>query len=308
MYSKRTDLALETRESFPGDGGEIEGVALDKDSIDINKKEGIRLDISTVRIMNEAGAGMMKKPVGTYITIDTGDVTDYEGKDRELVIERISRYVEKLTGRLDGQKVMVAGLGNRQVTADSLGPVAVDNLNISRHLAREYGNSFLDCIGMGEVCAIAPGVMAQTGMEAEEILSSIVNDVKPDIIIVIDALAARSVRRVTSTIQITDTGINPGSGVGNHRIGIDKNSLGTKVIAIGVPTVVEAEVIVGDRIEEFMYRQGFTENEIQTFLHNMGEPAIKDMYVTPKNIDETVGAVGRLIADVINHMTARKAA
>lgn len=299
MLSKRTDLALETRESFPGDGGEIEGVVLDKKTIEISRD--FRFDVSTVKIINESGADRMKKPVGTYITIEIGNVLHIEDDDREKVIEQISMLIEELAGRLDKLRVLVAGLGNRQVTADSLGPLMVDELNVSRHLALEYGHSFLDSLGMGEVCAIAPGVMAQTGMEAEEILSAIADDIKPDIILVIDALAARSVKRVTTTIQVTDTGIKPGSGVGNHRLGIDRESLGVPVIAIGVPTVVEAEVIVGDRIEEFMYRQGFSDDEIQVFLSNMGEPAIRDMYVTPKNIDETVKAVGKLIADVINH-------
>ncbi len=306
MLSKRTDLALETRESFPGDGGEIEGVVLDKKTIEISRD--FRFDVSTVKIINESGADRMKKPMGTYITIEIGNVLHIEDDDREKVIEQISMLIEELTGRLDKLRVLVAGLGNRQVTADSLGPLMVDELNVSRHLALEYGHSFLDSLGIGEVCAIAPGVMAQTGMEAEEILSAIADDIKPDIILVIDALAARSVKRVTTTIQVTDTGINPGSGVGNHRLGIDRESLGVPVIAIGVPTVVEAEVIVGDRIEEFMYRQGFSDDEIQVFLSNMGEPAIRDMYVTPKNIDETVKAVGKLIADVINHaMTIRTA-
>lgn len=304
MYSKRTDLALETRESFPGDGGEIEGVILDKKIVCINEDRMINLEISTVKIINDEGASRMNRPIGTYITIETDSIMDIEGNDRDEAINSICDCLQSLTGPLIKQRVLVAGLGNRQVTADSLGPIAVDNLNISRHLAMEYGHSFLDKLGMGEVCAIAPGVMAQTGMEAEEILRSIADDIKPDIILVIDALAARSVKRVTTTIQITDTGIKPGSGVGNHRMGIDQNSLGVQVIAIGVPTVVEAEVIVGDRIEEFMYKQGFDEDDIRIFLYNMGEPAISDMYVTPKNIDETVNIIGILIADVINNMTS----
>lgn len=300
MLSKRTDLALETRESFPGNGGEIEGVILNKNEIAINDE--LALDISTVKIINESGAERMKKPIGTYITIEFGNIIYIEGNDRELLVNHIGHLMEELTGRIDNLRVMVAGLGNRQVTADSLGPLMVDNLNISRHLALEYGHTFLDSLGIGEVCAIAPGVMAQTGMEAEEILSSIADNIKPDIIIVIDALAARSVNRVTTTIQITDTGIKPGSGVGNHRVGIDKKSLGVPVIAIGVPTVVEAEVIVSDRLEGYLNNQGFSEKEIKMFIENMGEPTIRDMYVTPKNIDETVKILAKLIADVINEL------
>ena len=145
--------------------------------------------------------------------------------------------------------------------------------------------------------------MAQTGMEAATVLESLVDAINPDVLIVIDALAARSVNRVATTIQITDTGINPGSGVGDHRLGISKESIGIKVIAIGIPTVVEAEVIVSDRIEEFMKKQGFNDNDIQSFIINMGEPEINNMYVTPKNIDETIRDMGELVAMSINKCT-----
>lgn len=300
MLERRTDLALEARESFPKDDVEISGVSLDKETVIIDDKRNIRLDISTVKIMNEAGAKKMNKPQGSYITIESGDISELSDECMEKVSAEIGSRIEQLAGVLHEKKIMVAGLGNRYVTADSLGPIVVDNLNITRHFAKEYGVEFLGKIGMGEVCAISPGVMAQTGMEAAEILESVADAVKPDVLIVIDALAARSVKRVTSTIQITDTGINPGSGVGNHRVGINEDSIGVKVISIGVPTVVEAEVIVSDRIEEFMKKQNFNDNEIQQFIMNMGQTEINNMYVTPKNIDETVRDMGELVAMSIN--------
>lgn len=300
MLERRTDLALEARESFPKDDVEISGVSLDKETVIIDDKRNIRLDISTVKIMNEAGAKKMNKPQGSYITIESGDISELSDECMEKVSAEIGKSIEQLAGVLHEKKIMVAGLGNRYVTADSLGPIVVDNLNITRHFAKEYGVEFLGKIGMGEVCAISPGVMAQTGMEAAEILESVADSVKPDVLIVIDALAARSVKRVTSTIQITDTGINPGSGVGNHRVGINEDSIGVKVISIGVPTVVEAEVIVSDRIEEFMKKQNFNDNEIQQFIMNMGQTEINNMYVTPKNIDETVRDMGELVAMSIN--------
>ncbi len=295
MKERRTDLALETKESFPGDGGEIEGVSLYKET-DNN------LTVSTVEIFNEKGREAMKKPIGSYITVETGNIMYMSDEDYDNTINSLGGYIERLTGKLKSQSVMVVGLGNRQVTADSLGPIVIDNLEITRHYAKEFGESFLKKYDWGEVCALSPGVMAQTGMETEEIISSLVTLVKPDIVIVIDALAARSVSRVTTTIQITNTGINPGSGVGNHRRGLNEESLGTKVVAIGVPTVVEAEVIVYDRIEEFMRREGFSEQEIGTFINDLGEPEIEDMYVTPKNIDETVQKIGELIASTINEL------
>ncbi len=300
MLERRTDLALERRESFPGDDVEISGVSLDRETVAIDKSHGIRLDISTVKIMNEAGAKKMNKPCGSYITIELGDISLLSDEYMEKVSCEVGKRIEQLTGALSEKRLMVAGLGNRYVTADSLGPAVVDNLNITRHFVKEYGAQFLKKLGMGEVCAISPGVMAQTGMEAAEILESVADAVKPDVLIVIDALAARSVKRVTSTIQITDTGINPGSGVGNHRVGINEDNIGVKVISIGVPTVVEAEVIVSDRIEEFMKKQDFSDNEIQQFIINMGQTEINDMYVTPKNIDETVKNMGELVAMSIN--------
>lgn len=300
MIERRTDLALEARESFPGDDVEISGVSLDKKTVVIDDSRDIRLHISTVKIMNEAGAKKMNKPQGNYITIESGDISSLSDEAMEKVSDEIGRRIEELAGSLRNKKVMVAGLGNRYVTADSLGPIVVDNLNITRHFVKEYGEKFLEKLGMGDMCAISPGVMAQTGMEAAEVLESIADAVKPDILIVIDALAARSVRRVTSTIQITDTGINPGSGVGNHRVGINEKNMGLKVISIGVPTVVEAEVIVADRIEEFMVKQNFSDDEIHRFIMNMGQTEINNMYVTPKNIDETVRDMGELVAMSIN--------
>lgn len=300
---RRTDLALEVRESFEGDGGEIEGVSLDKENVWLDEGHKDSMEVSTVVIMNEKGRQAMGKPVGSYITMETGDVIKMSDAQFDNVMKELGSRIESLTGELKHKKVLVAGLGNRYITADSLGPYVVDGLDITRHYVKEFGESFLKKFGMGEMCAIAPGVMAQTGMESEEIISAVVGKTRPDIIIVVDALAARSVSRVTATIQITDTGINPGSGVGNHRIGLNEESIGTKVIGIGVPTVVEAEVIVRDRIEEFMYSCGLNDDEIYEFLEDMSKTAIRDMYVTTKNIDESVERMGELIAGSINAIT-----
>lgn len=300
MLERRTDLALETRESFPEDDVEIQGVLLDKETVIIDEKNNYKMDVSTVRITNKNGAKKMGKPCGSYITLETGDLGRLSDECRENITKKLVYYIEELGGILSEQRVMVCGLGNRHVTADSLGPLVVDELNITGHFAKEYGMEFLSKIGMGEMYAMAPGVMAQTGMEAALTIESIVKTINPDILIVIDALAARSISRVAATIQVTDTGINPGSGVGNHRMGLNEENMGIKVIAIGIPTVVEAEVIVFDRIEAFMEKQNFSEEDINKFISNMGEPEITNMYVTPKNIDETVKYMCSLIARTIN--------
>ena len=300
---RRTDLALEVRESFEGDGGEIEGVSLEKERITFGDNNQYEINVSTVVIMNEKGRQAMKKPEGSYITIETGDILDINNDDYAGVCNEVQKRIESLAGNLKGKKILVAGLGNRFITSDSLGPKVIDNLYVTGHYAREFGADFLNKYEMIETCAIAPGVMAQTGMESEKIIKSLSEAISPDIIIVIDALAARSVKRVTSTIQITDTGINPGQGVGNHRIGLNKESIGVKVIGIGVPTVIEAEVIVQDRIEEFMCSRGILPKDINELIHDMSESAISNMYVTTKNIDESIERMGELIADSINNIT-----
>jgi len=300
---RRTDLALETRESFEGDGGEIEGVSLNKERVWIDDNNDECIEISTVVIMNEKGRQAMRKPIGSYITIEIDRVMHKTEEQDERIIKEIGNRIESLTGTLKNRKILVAGLGNRFITSDSLGPYVIDGLEVTRHYGREFGEEFLKKSDIGDICAIAPGVMAQTGMESEEIIGALVNKVKPDVIIVIDALAARSIHRVVSTIQITDTGINPGSGVGNHRIGLNEETMGVKVIGIGVPTVVEAEVIVHDRIEQFMQSCGIGENEIEEFISDMSKTSITDMYVTTKNIDEAIERMGDLIAETINEFT-----
>ena len=300
---RRTDLALETRESFEGDGGEIEGVSLNKEKVWLDDNNEECMEISTVVIMNEKGRQAMKKPLGSYITMEIDDVMHKTEEQDEYIMNELGKRIETLTGTLKNKKILVAGLGNRFITSDSLGPYVIDTLDVTRHYGRAFGEEFLKKSDIGDICAIAPGVMAQTGMESEEIIGALVNKVKPDVIIVIDALAARSVHRVVSTIQITDTGINPGSGVGNHRIGLNEETMGVKVIGIGVPTVVEAEVIVHDRIEQFMQSCGVGDDEIEEFLGDMSRTSIRDMYVTTKNIDEAIERMGELIAGTINAYT-----
>ena len=224
----RTDLAVEAKESFEGDGGEIEGVTLKKKKVGL---ENGSFEVSRVCVLNEEGSRAMGKPIGNYISIDTPDIDRLSENDYERLANEVAHIIKKLVNchcNLNKTyfRVFVAGLGNRCITADSLGPYVIDNVFITRHFVKEFGGSFLAKLNACEVCGIAPGVMAQTGMEALEIVKSIAGKVKPDVIVVIDALAARSIHRINRTIQITDTGINPGSGVGNHRMGLSEKELG----------------------------------------------------------------------------------
>lgn len=244
-FQVRTDLALEAKESYEADDVRIRGVRVKEE-----KDEEKEIYTTTVVIETENGARAMGKPAGTYITLEAPNMSaPDEGSHREISEELAHHLRELMKGVCppDGS-VLVVGLGNREVTPDALGPDVVNNLNITRHMIRVYGRISDELRTSGEVSAIVPGVMAQTGMETVEIIRGVVEETQPDVVIVIDALAARSTKRLNRTIQITDTGINPGSGVGNHRNAINQEELGVPVIAVGVPTVVDAATIVNDTL------------------------------------------------------------
>ena len=273
----RTDLALEERESFDGSGEEIHGVEVEESC---DEERDVRL--TRVKIVSERGAREMGKSRGTYLTLEAPGLASPDEDYHREISEMIADLLRELTGT--AESVLVAGVGNRDVTPDALGPQAVSNLMITRHLIREYGREMMGMDGCCVVSGIVPGVMAQTGMETSEILQGTIEETRPDLLIVIDALAARSTRRLGRTVQITDTGIQPGSGVGNHRGSLTKESLGIPVIAIGVPTVVEAAAIVYDA-------QGNCEKM---------PPHLNGMFVTPKNIDEMIKQLSFTLSEALN--------
>ncbi len=292
----RTDLALEARESFEEDDVEIKGVVLTKDYI-----EDKDMSITTVIIKDEQGSKAMQKPMGTYITIEAKKLQEKDDDYHRKISEEIGKVILSLVGDAGDQGVMVVGLGNREVTPDALGPWVVDNLFVTRHLIKEYGEEFKKKNRLSCVSALAPGVMAQTGMEAAEIIRGVMKEAKPGVVLAIDALAARSVDRLNTTIQISDTGINPGSGVGNNRKALNEESLGVKVVALGVPTVVDASTIVRDSMENMLVNQGFSEQEINTFFSEVTEhQTVHNMFVTPKNIDEAMKSISYTISEAIN--------
>lgn len=292
----RTDLALEARENFEEDDVELRGVVLSKDYIE--EKD---LSITTVIIKDEKGAKAMQKPMGTYITIEAKKLQEKDDEYHSQISEEVSKVIMSLIGDDIENGVMVVGLGNREVTPDALGPWVVDNLFITRHLIKEYGEDFKKKNKLKCVSALAPGVMAQTGMEAAEIIRGVMNETKPSVVLAIDALAARSVERLNTTIQISDTGINPGSGVGNNRKALNEESLGVKVVAIGVPTVVDAMTIVRDSMENMLNSKGFSEQEINTFFSEVTEhQTVHNMFVTPKNIDESMKSISYTISEALN--------
>lgn len=300
MKEKRTDLALEARESFPGNHVEVQGVVLEKEEL----LEG-KVHITKVQIRDDAGSRAMKKPKGTYVTLESEELLR-EDADREPILLCVCDQLEKMIPSLKKKSVLVVGLGNREVTSDSLGPKMTDHLFITRHFEQEFGMGFMRENDYGCVSAIAPGVMAQTGMEASELVESLVQRIRPELVIVVDALAARSVKRLCTTIQITDTGIAPGAGVGNRRKELTKKTLGVPVVAIGVPTVVDAETIISDHLEGVLQKQGYGEHEIEQFLREMMTRETENVMVTPKNIDESVNRLSEDLADVLNHCFQKK--
>ena len=314
-YSIRTDLALEDKERFESDNVEVQGVSLKEDY-----DEEREIKVTTVKIETENGAKVMRKPVGTYITMEAPNMAvpdeDYHDEISKELAKFLARFIKK---DKEDFSILVVGLGNRKVTPDALGPYVVDNLNITRHIVREYGKYAMGEENVRLVSAIVPGAMAQTGMETVEIIKGIVKETKPDLMIAVDALAARSSKRLNRTIQITDTGINPGSGVGNHRNAITKDTVGIPVLAIGVPTVVDAATIVNDTMENLIMAlessetlrgvgvvmQGYNAAEKYELVKELISPHLNGLFVTPKDIDETVKRISYTISEALNMLFSR---
>lgn len=297
----RTDLALEAREFIEEANGEMRGIIVDTYS---DASDSVQ--VTHVQITTKNGAKAMGKPIGTYITLEADALTEPDdGYHREVSV-CIAKHLQSLLKECnnDGfgnseKSILVVGLGNRDVTADALGPEVLDHLNITRHMLKQFGPAAYSGKKVPQISGLVPGVMGKTGMETAEIISGVVNSTTPDIVIVIDALAARSTKRLTRTIQITNTGIHPGSGVGNHRHSLTKESLGVPVIAIGIPTVVDAATIVNDAIERINTKHNksvdfFTDDTKETLydMHNM--------YVTTKDIDSTIKRLGFTLSEALN--------
>lgn len=289
----RTDLALEARERFEEENVEVRGVEVEES---YNEEKDIRTTV--VKITTENGARTMGRPQGTYITIESESLSAPDEDYHREVSAEISRHLCQLIGLEKEKSVLVVGLGNQGITADSLGPEVIQNLRMTRHLIREYGLKSTGKEVLHEISGIVPGVMAQTGMETSEIIEGVVHITRPDVVIAIDALAARSTRRLNRTIQITDTGIHPGSGVGNHRNGLTEENLQVKVIGIGVPTVVDAATIVHDSMAHLL--EALEETEQKEFLEEMISPHLHGMFVTPKDVDETIKYLSFTISEGLN--------
>ena len=284
-YKIRTDLAVEARERFTEDNVEVRGVEVQED---YNEEKDIRTTV--VKITTENGARAMGRPQGTYITIESEGLSAPDEDYHREVSEELSRHLRQLIGLEKEKSVLIVGLGNPGITADSLGPEVIGNLHMTRHLIREYGLKSTEKQILHAISGIVPGVMGQTGMETSEIVEGVVEITRPDVVIAVDALAARNTRRLNRTIQITDTGITPGSGVGNARPKIDRQTMGVPVVSIGVPTVVDAMTLAADLL-------GREEAGMEEEISPRGEP----MVVTPREIDLLIDRAAKLVSMAINN-------
>ena len=291
----RTDLALEAKESISQEEEQLRGVRVDEYRLD---SEGALVTRVSVESKNAAKA--MGKPMGIYVTIEAPTLVEADEDYHRDISICLAEELRKLLPQEKELNVLVIGLGNRMVTADALGPQAVDNLCITRHIVKEYGVAAYNCSRMNVLSALEPGVMAKTGMETAEIVRGVVEETHPDALIVIDALAARSVKRLNRTIQITNTGIQPGSGVGNHRNALTRESLGVPVVAIGIPTVVDAATIVSDALEKALADEEFGETAKLFGSSSRIFPELNNMYMNGKDVDEIIKRISFTISEGIN--------
>ncbi len=286
----RTDLAIENREIYnqaKQAEDEISGVIVEND-----KRNSI--DITRVIIENDEGANALNKPIGKYITIDMPEA-QFLTYDIENNISKAMSYEIKSILPNNTKSFLVVGLGNQKITADSLGPKVVNNLDITRHILK-FAPEEIES-DTNSVCAISPGVLGTTGIESSEIIKGIVDKVKPDVLIAIDSLAARRIERINTTIQISNSGIHPGSGVGNRRKGLTYETLGVPVIAVGVPTVVDASTITNDIIDKLL-KDNISENDKEKIITELTKD--NNYVVTPKDIDDVIISLSEIVSEGIN--------
>ncbi|MGI6163144.1 MAG: GPR endopeptidase [Bacillota bacterium] len=290
----RTDLAVERTAMVKERVGQVPGVQSSEEQIN-------GISITRVQVMTPQAASQVGKPPGRYFTLECPELRYRNRTLLKTVAEIIARELTELAGLPRQGDVLVVGLGNWQATPDALGPRVVSQLMVTRHI-REYISKDLGN-RLYPVAAVSPGVLGITGMETVDIVKGIVNQIKPELIITVDALAARSPSRLLSTIQIADTGIQPGSGVGNKRPGLNQESLGIPVIAVGVPTVVSGASIAMDALSEYFARYNphakSTLGSVQEFLSQ----DLFELLVTHKDIDLQILEMSKLLASAVNRAT-----
>ena len=308
MYNFRTDLASERKDIYQKANNvedQIDGIESEKEEVNEDIK------IERVKITNENGERAIGKPIGDYITIDIQKLKIAQEEEIKVAADIVSKELKKIIDKhIDKQgEILVVGLGNIYVTPDSLGPKVINEIEVTRHIINYMPQYVVE--GTRMVSAIAPGVLGTTGIETVEILKGVVDNINPKLLIVIDALASRSIERISSTVQISDTGIVPGAGVGNTRNEISQRTLGIPVIALGIPTVVETAVLVNDSLDLFITKLQ-EEAKSNDYLNKLKEvdnyeeikealnPKEYNLIVTPKEIDQLIENMKDVVSMGIN--------
>lgn len=309
----RTDMADERVDTYKRvhNLSEIDGIKVEKETEN-------KVTTTTVDVLNNRGEVAVGKPVGKYITMELHELEYITEEIKQQIIQSLAKQIKILVGD-NIKSIMVVGLGNQAVTPDSLGPKVISYVNVTRHIIR-YAKEFIEP-GTREISSLSPGVMGTTGIETEEIIESVVNNVKPDLVIAVDSLASMSVERVGKTIQLGNTGITPGAGVDNKRQGLNKGTLGIPVIAIGVPTVVDMATITNEVIDKMVEKikdesLNYTNDtklkreDIEKIFELFGDDGRYNMIantlktenymVTPKEIDQVVLKISEIISSSIN--------
>ena len=311
-FNFRTDMADERVDTYKKINNltEIDGVKVITDKFD-------NFAITTVDVLNDNGADALQKEIGKYITMEINDIKYLDNDTKDNILKELSNQIKSLIGNDNSKSVLVVGLGNEYVTPDSLGPKVIKNVEITRHLIN-FAKELVEP-NTREVSGICPGVLGTTGIETSEIISSVCDTIKPDIVIVIDSLASSSIQRLGNTIQLSNTGITPGAGVRNKREGINEKSLNIPVIAIGVPTVVDMATITNETIDKMLDEtksqmesaESVDDKEVTVDITNILDDKKRyelvekvldneNLIVTPKEIDDVIQIVSEIISDGIN--------
>jgi len=307
MYNFRTDMAVERRDLYR----RANNIQNEVNGIETEQEQEGEIVTTRVKVLNQEGEQAIGKPIGNYITIDIKNLRYATEEDIQKASERLTKELKVLIEKHVEKSgaILVVGLGNIYVTPDSLGPKVINEIDITRHLL-EYMPDAIDK-NARSVSGISPGVLGTTGIETQEILKGIIDNIKPKLVIIIDALASRSIERISSSIQLADTGIVPGAGVGNSRKELTQSSLGIPVIAIGIPTVVDAATIAADSLTLFI-KKVQDEAKSNEFLNQLQEedkyemikevlqPEEYNLIVTPKEIDDLIENMKDVVARGIN--------
>lgn len=313
LKNVRTDLTLEAHELLREQSLKEGGSQADIPGVMVENAGDDEIRITRVRVTTPAGEKSIGKPMGNYITLEIPGLRENDQELYENTCKALAKELSSILELNEKTMTLVVGLGNWNVTPDALGPKVVSSMMVTRHLL-EYVPEQVDK-GVRPVCAVAPGVLGITGIETGEIVRGIIDRIKPNYVIAIDALASRRMDRVNTTIQIADTGISPGSGVGNKRMELSRATLGIPVVAIGVPTVVDAATMANDTIdlvldsmieqapkgtEFYNMMKSIDRDEKYGMIQEVLEPYVGNLIVTPKEIDEVVRKISKVIANGLN--------